>query len=238
MLNIHHLELFYHVARAGGITAALRLIPYGIQQPAVSQQMGQLEEAIGAKLFHRRPFSLTPVGREVQDYIAPFFSGLPQLAGKLNGQTRAQLRLAASGGVMRDYFPALLFGLERRVPGLRLTLRESSMEGATRLLRDHEADVAFGLYDREHATGLQFTPLVKLPVAILTPESSPLVSGPGGLRKAVAGAFPLSLRRKGTNSPPHSWLNLIGVECNGTSVSRRRRSNWWRPTLRTVLASA
>ena len=37
--NLHHLELFYHVARAGGITAAVRSMPYGIQQPAVSGQI-------------------------------------------------------------------------------------------------------------------------------------------------------------------------------------------------------
>jgi hypothetical protein len=29
----HHLELFYYVARFGGISEAVRNIPYGIQQP-------------------------------------------------------------------------------------------------------------------------------------------------------------------------------------------------------------
>ena len=38
-MNVHHLELFYYVARHGGISAAVRYIPYGIQQPAVSGQM-------------------------------------------------------------------------------------------------------------------------------------------------------------------------------------------------------
>ena len=80
MLNIHHLELFYYVARAGGVTAALRIIPYGIQQPAVSAQLSRLEESLGTRLFHRRPFSLTPAGREIYEHIAPFFGtiGRPQ----------------------------------------------------------------------------------------------------------------------------------------------------------------
>ncbi len=43
-MNVHHLELFYHVARYGGIMPAVRNIPYGIQQPAVSSQIAQLEE--------------------------------------------------------------------------------------------------------------------------------------------------------------------------------------------------
>ena len=57
-MNIHHLELFYHVARHGGISSATRKIPYGIQQPAVSGQILQLEKSLGLKLFQRRPFAL------------------------------------------------------------------------------------------------------------------------------------------------------------------------------------
>src|SRR5690242_9532767 len=64
-MNIHHLELFYYVARHGGITEAVRNIPYGIQQPAVSGQVGQLEEYLGVVLFQRRPFSLTPAGQKL-----------------------------------------------------------------------------------------------------------------------------------------------------------------------------
>ena len=61
-MNIHHLELFYFVAKHGGIAAAVRNIPYGIQQPAVSGQIAKLEESLGTKLFQRRPFTLSPAG--------------------------------------------------------------------------------------------------------------------------------------------------------------------------------
>src|SRR5207237_749330 len=44
-MNIHHLELFYYVARHGGIVPAVRNMPYGIQQPAVSGQIARLEES-------------------------------------------------------------------------------------------------------------------------------------------------------------------------------------------------
>jgi DNA-binding transcriptional LysR family regulator len=45
-MNIHHLELFYYVAKHGGIAPAVRKMPYGIQQPAVSRQITRLEEAL------------------------------------------------------------------------------------------------------------------------------------------------------------------------------------------------
>ncbi|MDC0306320.1 LysR family transcriptional regulator, partial [Akkermansiaceae bacterium] len=95
-MNIHHLELFYFVAKFEGITSAVRKMPYGIQQPAVSGQILKLEEKLGIKLFNRRPFALTPAGEELYDYIYPFFSGLGDLEEKLRGDDGRHLRLAAT----------------------------------------------------------------------------------------------------------------------------------------------
>jgi DNA-binding transcriptional LysR family regulator len=53
-MNVHHLELFYYVAKHEGITEAVRKMPWGIQQPAVSGQILQLENSLGVKLFQRR----------------------------------------------------------------------------------------------------------------------------------------------------------------------------------------
>src|ERR1043165_9507081 len=82
-MNIHHLELFYYVARHGGISAAVRHMPYGIQQPAVSSQILQLEETLGTKLFARTPFQLTPDGEQLYAFVLPFFQNLDQVAAKL-----------------------------------------------------------------------------------------------------------------------------------------------------------
>ena len=77
-MNVHHLELFYYVAKFRGITPAVRKMPYGIQQPAVSGQILQLERDLGVKLFQRRPFALTPAGEELYAHISGFFSKLPR----------------------------------------------------------------------------------------------------------------------------------------------------------------
>ena len=58
-MNIHHLELFYYVAKHEGISGAVRNMPYGIQQPAVSAQVIQLENDLGITLFQRRPFEFS-----------------------------------------------------------------------------------------------------------------------------------------------------------------------------------
>jgi len=173
VLNVHHLELFYYVARAGGITAALRLIPYGIQQPAVSSQLTRLEESLGTRLFHRRPFSLTPAGREVFEHVAPFFGQLGQLTGRVRQEAAQHLRLAASASVLREHLPALLKAIERQTPGLRVTLREATQHAAERMLREHEIDLAVVLIENKPGAGIRCERLIKVPMVLLVEDASP-----------------------------------------------------------------
>src|SRR6185295_10588907 len=107
-MNVHHLELFYYVARYGGIMEAVRNIPYGIQQPAVSGQIAQLEEFLGLTLFQRRPFSLTSAGEDLYRFIQPFFSNLDDVTRQLSGETALQLRMGASETILRNHFPPVL----------------------------------------------------------------------------------------------------------------------------------
>src|SRR5512133_1775752 len=107
-MNIHHLELFYFVAKHGGIAAAVRNIPYGIQQPAVSGQIAKLEESLGTKLFQRRPFALSPTGTELFEFIRPFFENIDVVAERLRQNSSPQLRIAAPAIVLHDYLPQIL----------------------------------------------------------------------------------------------------------------------------------
>src|SRR5579871_6271998 len=122
-MNVHHLELFYYVARHGGISEAVRNIPYGIQQPAVSGQIARLEEYLGSPLFQRRPFALTPAGRKLYDFIAPFFSGLDELDTELQGKAVPRIRIGSSDIVFRDHMPALLQAMRKKFPRLNVALR-------------------------------------------------------------------------------------------------------------------
>ncbi len=125
-MNIHHLELFYFVAKHGGIAAAVRNIPYGIQQPAVSGQIAKLEESLGTKLFQRRPFALSPAGLELFEFIKPFFDNVEVVAEKLRQNRAPQLRIAAPSIVLHDYIPELLQKLRTKFPEFRLYLHEDS----------------------------------------------------------------------------------------------------------------
>src|SRR2546429_1077767 len=126
MMNIHCLERFDHAAGSGGIVTAVRNMPYGIQQPAVSGQIARLEESLGTKVFNRRPFGLLPPGVELYEFIRPFFDEIDHVGEAIRAGSAHQLRVAAPAIVLHDYLPEILGRVRKHFPAFRLTLREAA----------------------------------------------------------------------------------------------------------------
>ena len=175
-MNIHHLELFYYVARHGGITEAVRNIPYGIQQPAVSGQVSQLEEFLGVALFQRRPFSLTPAGEKLYKFIQPFFSNLEAVAMELQGGEARLIRVGASTIVLRDHLPEFFRNMRKRYPSLKIALREGHQAELESFLLKEELDLAITLIEKKSGPGIQSEALLELPLTLLVEKSSRLSS--------------------------------------------------------------
>jgi len=171
-MNVHHLELFYYVARHGGIAAAVRNIPYGIQQPAVSAQIASLEEALGAKLFQRRPFVLTAAGTELYSFIEPFFGNLDSVEKSIRATAEPQLRIAAPSVVLHDYMPDVLRRVRAKFPRFRLHLHEAARVEAKQLLAAQEIDFAITLIEPKSRSDPRMRTLIKLPLVLLAPKRS------------------------------------------------------------------
>lgn len=174
-LNIHHLELFYYVARHGGVSAAARHIPYGIQQPAISAQIIQLENELGATLFRRRPFALTRAGEEMLRFIEPFFSGLDDIAQKIRGGTDLALRIGAPDSIQRQYLPRLLKSLRERFPGLHFTLKPLRTERLVADLLGQEYDVGIAPVQKI-PDGIECRELISVPVALVAPRRAKITA--------------------------------------------------------------
>ena len=102
-MQLHRLEGFHFVARTGGYARAARAFPYPITQPAVHQQIKKLESELGVVLFERVAKDrviLTPQGRRLHEFVAPFFDQLPSVV--------RSVRSAPDGGELRILAPALL----------------------------------------------------------------------------------------------------------------------------------
>jgi DNA-binding transcriptional LysR family regulator len=175
-VNVHHLELFYYVARHGGIMPAVRSIPYGIQQPAVSSQIAQLEEFLGVKLFNRRPFTLTPEGEKLYGFVQPFFSNLDKVAGELQGGHARHIRIGAATIVLREHLPELFQNVRKKFFGLKMSLREGTPAQLEELLQRDEIDLAVTLVEKKRAPGIHSLPLLELPPVLLVPKNSAIRS--------------------------------------------------------------
>jgi DNA-binding transcriptional LysR family regulator len=216
MMNVHHLELFYYVARHGGVSAAARHMPYGIQQPAISAQILQLEDTLGVTLFMRRPFQLTKEGQSLYEFIGPFFGGLEDMGRKLRGGGENRLRIAAPEIVQREYLPEQLARMRKRVPGFHFKLTQGRQKEIEALLLEQEIDLGLGILTDKPQAGLQTHELVKLDVVLIVSKQSgisraadvferdrmdlPLVTL--GSAEGISRAFQAGLRERGVTWPP------------------------------------
>ncbi len=171
-MNIHHLELFYHVARCRGVSAAARQMPYGIQQPAISAQILQLEDSLGKTLFHRRPFLLTPEGETLFAFVEPFFLKLPAIAERLRGGADHSLRISCPEIVQRDYLPALLAGVRERVPGFHFKLESGRYEEIQTRLRSGQIDIGLSTSIGAKDKDIRHHELLRLPLVLLVPAKN------------------------------------------------------------------
>lgn len=220
-VNVHHLELFHYVAKHEGIVAACRHIPYGIQQPAVSAQVAKLEVELGARLFERRPFRLTPAGQALYGFIAPFFSRLGEVGEVVRGGLAPIVRLAGLTEVMREHVPVMLAKLRGRFPGLRVTLQEIDQRGAERLINQGDADLAITVLESKLSPGIRSHVLANLPLCLLVLAKDAPRRAADVLRAGAAGRVPL------ISLPPHELLPRLFQK----ELSRRGMA--WRTAMET-----
>lgn len=172
-MNIHHLELFYYVATHGGISEAVRNMPYGIQQPAVSSQILQLEDDLGVKLFQRRPFQLTEAGEKLYESIRPFFANLDKIADDIRPVRKHRIRIGASEIVLREHLPPILAQIHQQYPDLALSLRSGYQQQIEAWLLQGMIDLAVIALRSAPVPPLNAQILTALPLMLLVLKSSP-----------------------------------------------------------------
>ena len=246
-MNIHHLELFYYVARHGGISRAVRHIPYGIQQPAVSSQILLLEEGLGAKLFERSPFRLTTEGGELYAFVRPFFENLDAIEARLRKRAAPVIRIGASELVLREYLPPVMQLLRQKYPQVRLSLQSGFTPQLEAWLLDRQIDLAVTPLDKRPPKRLSCLRLLRVPLVLLVHRKAKLRSAaelwaPGRIteplitlpaEETISRVFKKGLQRLGIEWPATieaSSLDIItqyvangqgvGVNVNLPGVSR------------------
>ncbi|MEQ6250178.1 LysR family transcriptional regulator [Sulfitobacter sp. HNIBRBA3233] len=127
-ISLRGLEVFEALARSGSVAQAAQ--ETGLSQPAVSQQMRNLEKALGTKLVDhsRRPMRLTPSGKSFLRRAAAALSELRLATAEVSVMDLAHLS-DLSLGIIDDFDDDL-------TPRLALILAESLQGCRFRMLTD------------------------------------------------------------------------------------------------------
>lgn len=119
------LRVFFHVHRAGSVTAAAAELH--VTQSAVSQSLAKLEQELGAQLFVRRHRRLvpTPAATRLHAIVSPFVAaldeGLPAIH-QAQHELRGVLRLGAPAELGAHRLPPALAAFRQANPGVSFEL--------------------------------------------------------------------------------------------------------------------
>lgn len=143
-LNYHHLFYFWTVAREGSVTRASRQLR--VAQPSVSSQLGDLESALGYKLFERRGrrMVLTETGRTVYRYADQIFTlgrEMQDVLSLLEAEVPVRLIVGVSQVIPKLVAERLLQPALAAAPEVHLVCREGRLPDLLAALALHQVDV-------------------------------------------------------------------------------------------------
>ena len=146
-MEIRQLRAFIAIAELGTFTAGARRVH--ITQAAISMQIRQLENELGARLFIRAPrrVMLTEAGEQLQQRARQILrdhdAAVDEIA-ELAGAERGRLRVgSASAMVTTDVLPKLLKDVRKQHAGAEVTVASGTSEALVQQILAGELDVAF-----------------------------------------------------------------------------------------------
>ena len=215
-MDLRPLRAFVTIVDAGGFArAAARL---NLSQPALSRQIGALEEQLGVKLFDRtrRRVQLTSEGEDLLERgrrLLTDAQAFDERARTLKGGDTGVLRLGATPQMIETFLGEFCTRYRRRHPGVEIHFVEDGGVGLTSRLARGELQLAV---TAARGDG-RFVERLLMPLYLLAiaPPGHPLV------RRAVVeiaelGEAPLLVLRRGFGS--REWFDAA---CQVASVRPR-----------------
>ncbi len=139
-----HLHTILAIHSAGSFTAAADLVH--LSHSAISIQMKQLEQQLGAPLFikGRRPATLTPLGEEVVEKARDIIERLDALKTLANADDwGGKVNLGFIPTTLQTLLPVVLERLRSDFPDLQVTVRSGLSGQLAEAVEKHELDFAF-----------------------------------------------------------------------------------------------
>ncbi len=196
------MRIFARVVEAGSFSAAGRQL--GVAPSSVSRQIGDLEDELGARLFHRttRKLSLTEAGRLYYERAVRILVQVDEAklaVSQTDGSPTGILRLAAPASVGRLHIVPALPAFQERFPAVQVVLS----------VTDSLVDLVDGGFDLAVRVGRQ--------------RDSSLIAKKIGSARRFVSASPTYLERAGVPKAP---ADLLAHNC--LTFRSHPGSNPWR----------
>jgi LysR family transcriptional activator of nhaA len=144
MINYKHLQYFWRVAKSGGVARASE--EAHVTPQTISEQVHELEESLGVKLFERkgRKLALTDTGQQAFEYADRIFAlgseAEAVLRGAAVGQT-VHFRVGVADVVAKPIAYRLMEPAMHIGRPVHLTAREWKLDGLLAELATHRLDM-------------------------------------------------------------------------------------------------
>ncbi|MCT4553216.1 MAG: LysR family transcriptional regulator [Pelagimonas sp.] len=190
-VTLRGLEVFEALSQAGSVARASEIT--GLSQPAVSQQMRNLENALGTELVDhgRRPMMLTPAGRAFLERTRTVLDQLRLAQNELTVMDLTHLSTLSLGVIDdfdNDLTPRLVTILAESMTRCRFKLITAPSHQIADEIRAHKLHLAIAASSGKVEEGVVEYPLVRDPFIFVCPRGA--VAEHGGL-EGVMRALPL-----------------------------------------------
>jgi DNA-binding transcriptional LysR family regulator len=142
--NFHQLHIFHTVARLGSFSKAATDL--SISQPAVSIQVRELENSMGAPLLHRlrRGLQLTDTGEVVFAYTQRIFALSEEMHNTvqdIQGLKAGRLTIGSSSTPGEYILPWAIGKFRQKYPGVEVSLAITNTSSIVERIINHELDL-------------------------------------------------------------------------------------------------
>ena len=173
---LRHIKYFLAVAEHRSFTRAAASLY--VSQPALSQQIKQLEESLDATLFDRsgRQIQLTHAGEVYASYAHKALQDLEEGRRALHdvqNLSRGALRIAITPTFTTYLIGPLIKAFHNLYPNITLSIQEMSQEQMEKQLLDDEFDVGIA-FAEVHSADIQTQTLLVETLALVVNKDHPL----------------------------------------------------------------
>jgi DNA-binding transcriptional LysR family regulator len=206
-IELRHLRYFVAVAEEASFTAAARRLH--MAQQALSAQIQQLEQRVGAPLFVRttRRVELTETGAVLLEAAQPVLASAEDALARARQSARNQvkrLRVGINVTAVGDVATGLMAAYRARRPDVNVELRTYELCAPAAGLLDRSTDVAIVRSPIE-APGVQLAVMASEPRVFVLPADHRLVSESALTLDDVAGETWIACQPATDGCDPMAW---------------------------------